>query len=59
MTVVADKCVNLDTKRLYTVILVDGAMKVIHYFVKPHKSTKQQVHFLAKSASAQRCCPEV
>lgn len=45
----ADNYVNPDIKRLYTVILVEGAMKDIYYFVKPYKSTKQQVHFLAKS----------
>lgn len=54
-TIVADKCVNPETKRPYTVILIERAMKDIHYSVKPHKSTKQQVCFLTKSASAQRC----
>lgn len=44
-TIVADKCVNPDTKRPYTVILIERAMKDIHYSVKPHKSTKQQVCF--------------
>ncbi|XP_054065645.1 ribosome maturation protein SBDS isoform X1 [Rissa tridactyla] len=41
-TIVADKCVNPETKRPYTVILIERAMKDIHYSVKPHKSTKQQ-----------------
>lgn len=41
-TIVADKCVNPDTKRPYTVSLIEKAMKDIHYSVKPHKSTKQQ-----------------
>uniref|UniRef100_H0XUF1 Ribosome maturation protein SBDS n=1 Tax=Otolemur garnettii TaxID=30611 RepID=H0XUF1_OTOGA len=41
-TTVADKCVNPDTKRPYTVILIERAMKDIHYAVEPNKSTKQQ-----------------
>lgn len=44
-TIVADKCVNPETKRPYTVILIERAMKDIHYSVKPNKSTKQQVSF--------------
>lgn len=42
-TIVADKCVNPETKRPYTVILIERAMKDIHYSVKTNKSTKQQV----------------
>ena len=41
-TVVTDMCVNPDTKRPYTVGVVERAIKDIHYSVKPHKSTKQQ-----------------
>ncbi|CAJ1064915.1 ribosome maturation protein SBDS [Xyrichtys novacula] len=41
-TIVADMCVNPDTKRPYTVNLIERAMKDIHYSVKPNKSTKQQ-----------------
>ncbi|MEQ2222467.1 hypothetical protein ILYODFUR_026739 [Ilyodon furcidens] len=41
-SIVAEKCVNPDTKRPYTVILIERAMKDIHYSVKPSKSTKQQ-----------------
>lgn len=42
-TVVAEKCVNPETKRPYTVNLIEGAMKDIHYSVKANKNTKQQV----------------
>nr|XP_042713728.1 ribosome maturation protein SBDS isoform X3 [Chrysemys picta bellii] len=42
-TIVAEKCVNPETKRPYTVILIERAMKDIHYSVKPNKSTKQQL----------------
>lgn len=41
-TIVADKCVNPETKRPYTVILIERAMKDIHYSVKTNRSTKQQ-----------------
>ncbi|KAM6402830.1 ribosome maturation protein SBDS-like [Rhynochetos jubatus] len=41
-TVVAEKRVNPETKRPSTVILLERALKDIHYSVKPHKSTKQQ-----------------
>lgn len=42
-TIVAEKCVNPETKRPYTVNLIERAMKDIHYSVKANKSTKQQV----------------
>ena len=42
-TIVADKCVNPETKRPYTVGVIERAMKDVHYAVKPHKSGKQQV----------------
>ncbi|MBZ3882906.1 Ribosome maturation protein SBDS [Sciurus carolinensis] len=41
-TIVAHKCVGPETKRPYTVILIERATKDIHYSVKPDKSTKQQ-----------------
>ena len=42
-SIVAEKCVNPETKRPYTVSLIERAMKDIHYSVKANKSTKQQV----------------
>lgn len=42
-TNVADMCVNPETKRPYTVGIIERAMKDAHYSVKAHKSTKQQV----------------
>lgn len=44
-TIVVEKCVNPDTKRPYTVSLIERAMKDIHYSVKATKSTKQQVKY--------------
>jgi ribosome maturation protein SDO1 len=41
-TVVADKCVNPESNRPYTVTLIEQAMKDVHISVKPTKSTKQQ-----------------
>ena len=41
-TLVADKCVNPETKRPYTVGVVERAMKDAHVSLKPHKNTKQQ-----------------
>ena len=42
-TIVADKCVNPETNRPYTVTLIERAMKDCHISVKPTRSTKQQV----------------
>lgn len=42
-TIVSDKCVNPDTKRPYTVGMIERAMKDVHYAVKPTRSAKQQV----------------
>ena len=42
-TIVADKCVNPETQRPYTVGVIERAMKDAHVSVKPHKNTKQQV----------------
>ena len=42
-TIVADKCVNPETKRPYTVGVIERAMKDVHYAVKPQRSAKQQV----------------
>lgn len=41
-TIVADKCVNPESKRPYTVGVIERAMKDIHFSVKPSKSSKQQ-----------------
>ncbi|XP_031558266.1 ribosome maturation protein SBDS-like [Actinia tenebrosa] len=41
-TIVADKCVNPESKRPYPVGVIERAMKDIHYSVIPTRSTKQQ-----------------
>ena len=45
-TTVAAKCVNPDTRRPYTVGVIERAMKDVHYSVKLHKNSKQQVEFI-------------
>lgn len=42
-TIVADKCVNPESKRPYPVGIIERAMKDIHYSVIPTRTTKQQV----------------
>lgn len=42
-TNVADKCVDRETKRPYSVALIEKAMKDMHFSVKPNKNVKQQV----------------
>lgn len=41
-TVVSEKCINPDTKKPYTVTMIEKAMKDCHISVKPSRSAKQQ-----------------
>ena len=42
-TIVAEKCVNPETKRPYTVTMIETAMKNdLHFSVNPNKNAKQQ-----------------
>jgi len=41
-TIVADKCVNPDTRRPYPVTMIEKAMKDLHFSVKMNKNSKQQ-----------------
>lgn len=45
-TIVADKCVNPESKRPYPVGIIERAMKDIHYSVIPTRTTKQQVNMV-------------
>jgi ribosome maturation protein SDO1 len=40
--IVADKCVNPETKRPYPVTMIEKSMKQVHFSVKPNRNTKQQ-----------------
>lgn len=57
-TIVAEKCVNPDTKRPYPVGVIERAMKDVHYSVKPSKGSKQQalevIHALQQSMPIER-----
>lgn len=41
-TIIADKCVNPETKRPYPVGMIEKSMRQIHVSVKPNRTSKQQ-----------------
>ncbi|CAG2103100.1 unnamed protein product [Medioppia subpectinata] len=41
-TIIADKCVNPETKRPYSVGMIEKCMKQLHFSVKPNRNSKQQ-----------------
>lgn len=41
-TIIADKCVNPETKRPYPVGMIEKAMRQVHVSVKPNRTSKQQ-----------------
>lgn len=41
-TIIADKCVNPETKRPYPVGMVEKAMRQVHVSLKPNRNSKQQ-----------------
>jgi len=47
-TIVADKCVNPETKRPYPVGMIEKAMKDVHFSIKPNRNSKQQALELIK-----------
>jgi len=51
-TIVAEKCVDPETKRPLTVGLVERALKDIHFVVKPNKSAKSQALEAIKAIQA-------
>ncbi|XP_064460850.1 ribosome maturation protein SBDS-like [Ornithodoros turicata] len=58
-TLVADRCVNPETKRSYPVTLVEKAMRDVHYSLKPNKNAKQQclevIRMLKEVMPLERC----
>jgi ribosome maturation protein SDO1 len=42
VTTVAEKCVNPETKRPYTVTMIESAVGQLHISVNPNRSAKQQ-----------------
>ena len=50
-TIICDKTVNPETKRPYTLIMIEKALSDVHFSVHPSKSTKQQAMEAIKSLS--------
>ena len=56
-TTVADKCVNPETKRPYTVSLIEQSMKDCHFNLNPTKNAKQQALEVIKMLQASGSLP--
>ncbi|KAJ1922250.1 hypothetical protein H4219_000112 [Mycoemilia scoparia] len=56
-TIIAEKCVNPNTKRAYTVNIIEKAISDLHYSVNPNKSTKQQALDVIKQLQAKNLIP--
>jgi len=56
-TIVADKCINSETKKPFPVSMIEQAMKEIHFSIKPNKSAKQQAISLVKELQASKLLP--
>lgn len=42
-SIISGKCVNPETKRPYTITMIEQAMRDIHFSVNPNRNAKQQV----------------
>ncbi len=42
-SIVSGKCVNPETKRPYTISIIEQTMRDIHFSVNPNRNAKQQV----------------
>ena len=42
-SIISGKCINPETKRPYTISIIEQAMRDIHYSVNPNRNAKQQV----------------
>ena len=42
-SIISGKCVNPETKRPYTISMIEQAMRDIHFSVHPNRNAKQQV----------------
>ncbi|CAG8742633.1 15422_t:CDS:2, partial [Acaulospora colombiana] len=56
-TIVAEKCVNPETKRPYTVTMIEKAMGEIHFSVNVNKSTKSQALEVIKQLQEKKAIP--
>ncbi|KAG9291715.1 hypothetical protein G9A89_012000 [Geosiphon pyriformis] len=56
-TIVAEKCVNPDTKRPYTVTMIEKAISELHMSVKTNRSTKSQALEIIKLLQEKNIIP--
>ncbi|KAJ3082690.1 hypothetical protein HK102_001507 [Quaeritorhiza haematococci] len=56
-TIVAEKCVNPDTKRPYTVTMIEKAMADIHVSVNPNRNAKQQALDIIRQLQEKKVIP--
>ncbi|KAJ3015032.1 hypothetical protein HKX48_004805 [Thoreauomyces humboldtii] len=56
-TTVADKCINPDTKRPYTVTMIEKAMADLHYSIHPNRNAKQQALDVIKLLQEKKTIP--
>ncbi|KAJ3045371.1 hypothetical protein HDV00_010241 [Rhizophlyctis rosea] len=56
-TTVAEKCVNPQTKRPYTITMIEKAMADMHFSVHPNKSAKQQALEVIKQLQEKSIIP--
>jgi len=45
-SIISGKCINPETKRPYTISIIEQAMKDIHFSVNPNRNAKQQVQII-------------
>src|ERR1044072_2401737 len=56
-TMVAEKCVNPETKRPYTVTMIEKAMSELHLSVNVNRNTKSQVLEIIKQLQEKKIIP--
>ncbi|KAI9034344.1 ribosome maturation protein SBDS-like protein [Hyaloraphidium curvatum] len=56
-TTVADRCVNPETRRPYTVTMIESAMADLHFSVNPNRTAKQQALELIKALKEAKTLP--
>ncbi|KAJ1656892.1 hypothetical protein IWQ61_003612 [Dispira simplex] len=56
-TIVAEKCVNPQTKRPYTMTMIEKAMADLHYNIHPNRNAKQQALYVIKQLQEKAIIP--
>jgi len=57
--VLADKCINPDTQRPYTLSMIERALRDVHFSVDPKRGAKQQALQARPSAQLPWCCVQL